>query len=1035
LAVAVKCPKCQLDNPETSRFCAECGSPLGPTSKISYQLTETLQTQVKELTTGSLFAGRYHVIEELGRGGMGRVYKVFDKEVNTKVALKLIKPEISADEETVERFRHELRVTRNISHKHVCRMYDLGKEAGSYFITMEYIAGEDLKSMIQMSGQLGVGTAVHLAKQVCEGLAEAHRLGVVHRDLKPSNIMIDREGTVRIMDFGIARSLRVKGITGAGIMIGTPEYMSPEQVEGKEVDPRSDVYSLGIILYKMVTGRVPFEADTPFAVGVKQKSEIPEDPKRLNAQIPEALSRLILRCLEKDKEKRYQSADEMRAELETVGQGMPTTQRITPGRKTFTSREITVKFSLKKLWVPALAALCLIMIGLGIWRLLPRKKAAPVPAGKPSLAIMYFKNNTGDKSLDHWRTMLANLLITDLTQSKYIRILSEDKLFNILRQLNEIDAETYSSDVLQQVARLGGVNHILQGAYARVGDEFRINVTLQEAPGGEILAAESVAGQGEASIFSMVDELTRKIKTNFRLSDRQIAADIDREIGKITTSSPEAYKYYTEGRKYHNAGDYRRSIQLMEKAVEIDPGFAMAYRSMAMSYNNLWLVSERKKFMQKALELADRLSDAERYQIQGSYYDGSEETYSQAIEAFNKLLDFYPDDTTANNNLALIYYQLEEWDEAVKRLEICVRNRTEFVSSYTLLADSYAAKGLYDKGRQVLESYVQNSSDSAQIRWALARLDVDSGKLEPAMAELDKAFLLDPEPFQILMDKGDIYVYQGDLARAEGEYQKLFQSREPVGRSVGHARLGMLWLLQGQYEKAKKIWKQSAALGESLGQNRWICMASNGLAYACLKTGDLEGGLGYCKAVWDNAVKAEYLEGKRDSLYMKARVFIEMNALDKAQETASELKQMIDKGLYKRYIRYHYHLMGLLEIEKKNYPKAIEFLTSALALEPYGPPAKDAEFMDTLARAYELAGNLDNAAETYHKITELNTGRLNYGDVYACSFYRLGKIYEQKGERARAIESYQKFLDLWKDADPGRPEVEDARRRLSGLKS
>ncbi len=1032
--MATKCPRCHLENPDTSRFCAECGSPLEPTSKISYQLTETVQTQVKELTTGSLFAGRYQVIEELGRGGMGRVYKVFDKEVNTKVALKLIKPEISADEETIERFRHELKVTRDISHKHVCRMYDLGKEAGSYFITMEYIPGEDLKSMIQMSGQLGVGTAVHLGEQICEGLAEAHRRGVVHRDLKPSNVMIDREGTVRIMDFGIARSLRVKGITGAGIIIGTPEYMSPEQVEGKEVDLRSDIYSMGIILYKMVTGRVPFEADTPFAVGVKQKSELPEDPKRFNAQIPEVLSRLILRCLEKDKEKRYQSADEVHAELEAISQGMPTMQRIAPRRKTFTSREITVKFSLRKLWVPALAALCIIMIGLGVWRLLPRKKAALVPAGKPSLAIMYFKNNTGDKSLDHWRTMLADLLITDLTQSKYIRILSEDKLFNILRQLNELDAETYSSDALQQVARLGGVNHILQGAYARAGDEFRINVTLQEAPGGEIVAAESVAGQGEASIFSMVDELTRKIKANFKLSDQQIATDIDREIGKITTSSPEAYKYYTEGRKYHDAGDNRRSIQLMEKAVEIDPGFAMAYRSMAMSYNNLYLLSERNKFMQKALKLADRLSDAERYQIQGSYYDGSEETYSQAIEAFNKLLDLYPDDTTANHNLARIYLDLEEWDKAIKRLEICVRNRTEFVHSYTALADSYSARGNDDKGRQVLESYIQNSSDNAQIRWALARLDVDSGKLEPAMAEIDKAFLLDPEPFEILMDKGDIYTYQGDLARAEGEYQKLLEAREPVGRAVGRGRLGMLWLLQGQYEKTKNIWKQSAAVAESMGQNSWVCMASARLAYACLKIGDWEGALGYCQADWDNGEKAAYLEGKRTSLYLKARTFIGMNALDRARETADELKNIIEKGLNKKYIRYHQHLMALLEIERKNYPQAIELMTGALALEPYGPPARNVEFMNTLARAYELAGNSDKAAEMYHQMTELTTGRIGYGDIYACSFYHLGKIYEKRGGKALAIENYQKFLTLWKDADAGLPEVEDARKRMAGLK-
>jgi len=358
----VQCPKCRLENPDTSRFCAECGTQIQQTKDIDIYATETLEIPKGELTPGSIFAGRYQVIEELGKGGMGKIYKVFDKEISAKIALKLLKPEIVADKNTVERFRNELKVAREISHKNICRMYDLGRDGGLYYITMEYVPGEDLRNMIRMSRQLGAGTAIIVAEQICDGLAEAHRHGTIHRDLKPSNIMIDRDGNVRIMDFGIARSVEAKGLTGAGTIIGTPEYMSPEQVEDKDVDRRSDIYSLGIILYEMLTGSVPFEGETPFAVGMKHKGEIPRDPREINSQIPENLSRLILKCLEKSKEKRFQTAEELRSDLEKIEKAIPVTERIIAKRKPVTSKEITVKFNLRKLFLPAVALAALLLV-------------------------------------------------------------------------------------------------------------------------------------------------------------------------------------------------------------------------------------------------------------------------------------------------------------------------------------------------------------------------------------------------------------------------------------------------------------------------------------------------------------------------------------------------------------------------------------------------------------------------------------------------------------------------------------------------
>ena len=1035
--MAVKCPKCHSENSETKQFCGDCGAPLPSSKDIRPEVTGTLQTAIKELTTGSTFAGRYQVIEELGKGGMGRVYKVFDEKIKEKVALKLLKPEISADEQAIERFSNELRFARKIAHRHVCRMFDLGEDRGTHYITMEYVPGEDLKSILRMMGQMSAGKAVLVARQICEGLAEAHRLGVVHRDLKPQNIMIDRDGNVRIMDFGIARSLKVKGMTGAGVVIGTPEYMSPEQIEGQDVDSRSDIYSLGIILYEMVTGRVPFEGDTFLSIAVKQKTEQPRNPRDINPQIPDDIVRLILHCLEKDKARRYQSVEDILSELGKIEKGIPTTEKILPAIKPSTSREITVKFKPRKLVIPAAALVVLVIAAIFALRLLTHKSLMAPSTGKPSLAVMYFENMTGDAGLDHWRKALPELLITDLSQSKYLNVLSGDQLYDILSQLNQLEAKSYSSKALKEFAAHGGVNHILLGQLTRAGDSFRLSYTLKKFGTGETVGAAWVAGQGLESFYPMVDALTRKVKEDLKLTTAEIAGDIDVELGKITTASPEAFVLYTEGREYHNKSDFAKSIEMMQKALAIDPGFAMAYRSMAMSYTNSYYMAKAEACLKKAMELSDRVSPKERYLLEAEYYNLSEATTPKAIEAYKKFLEIYPDDLFANIKLAYIYNSYEMWEEAIELCRVPIRDKDRTYYAYSYVASSYLALGQPEKAKEVIMGYFSAIGDSVQLRFDLADVYMYQGKYKEALAEVEKGIALNPENTQNFMSKGNLFIYLGDYSRAAEEYRNLLKLRAPEAQGYYVYEMILLAILQGKFSEAGALGRQAIAAMEKLDEKFLANIFHNLSAYGLWRSGHLKEAIQEFDRIRDNAVEINDIAWQRRALQGKGLMYCSLNSFAEARKAADELSRLVQNALNKKAMRMVDHLLGRIEFQKGNEDKAIDHFKRAISQLPHEisfPGDEQAFYFEPLALAYFKSGDLDLAREEYEKIGALTTGRMAYGDIYAKSFYMLGKIAEQKGNKAVAREHYQKFLDLWKDADPGLPEVADAGKRLSTLK-
>jgi len=702
----------------------ECATPLPASEKPQVSVTETLETPTKELTRGTVFASRYEIIEELGKGGMGKVYRVEDKKIKEEVALKLIKPEVASDKKTIERFSNELKMARKIAHRNVCRMYDLGEEKGTHYITMEYVPGEDLKRLIKKVGQFSAGKTIFMAKQVCDGLAEAHRLGVIHRDLKPQNIMVDEDGNARIMDFGIARTVKGKGITGAGVMVGTPEYMSPEQAEVKEVDQRSDIYSLGVILYEMVTGRVPFEGETPLGIAMRHRSEMPKDPKEHNAQIPEDLSRLILKCMEKDKEKRYQSTGEVRSQLERIEKGIPTTEIEVPKRKPITSREITVTFGFKKLFIPAAVVVAVIIAAVVIWQLIPHKQT--------SIAVLPFVDLSPQKDQEFLCDGMTDEIIAKLS------ILEGWKVMNMTSVMRYKNTE---KDI-KKIGRELNVATILEGRIRKEKDDIRVTAQLVDVEDG-FQVWSNTYNQKLERVFDIQSDIAEKIAEALKT---RLSSEEKIKIQKKPTESMEAYNLYLQGRWFWNKramSDYQKAIEYFEQAIEIDPNYALAYAGIADSYFLIGRFGfeglafpKAKEAAIKALEIDSMLTEA--HASLGAlklFYDrdwmGSEKEFKKAIE-------LNPNYATAHHWYAILLLYLDRFDEAIREIHRALESDPLSLAINRDVGEVFFFAREYDRAADALQRAIEMDPNFPHSHSMLGRVYLEKSMYEEAIKEIQK---------------------------------------------------------------------------------------------------------------------------------------------------------------------------------------------------------------------------------------------------------------------------------------------------------
>jgi eukaryotic-like serine/threonine-protein kinase len=923
-----------------------------------------------------VLGGRYEILDLIGEGGMGAVYKARDRALDRLVALKVIRPELASNADILQRFKQEILLASKVTHRNVIRIFDLGEADGVKFITMEFVEGEDLRTILHRQGKLAVNECVSIIEQMLSGLEAAHREGIIHRDLKPGNIMRDSQGRVVVMDFGLARNLQGDGMTRTGLMLGTMEYMSPEQAQAKDLDARSDIFTIGLIFYELLSGQMPYHAESAIASLLRRTHERAIPVSEVEKNIPGVLSNIVSKCLERDPALRYESAADLLNDLH-AWQGKSGGRKVSVTATALWMNRMR-EFSWKRIaTVGGLMVVLLVGVAWYFSTTKPAGSGATAVHAPVSVLVGDFQNNTGDSLFDDTLEPMFNLALEGASfVSTYSRGNAHQLAAKLPTPSQKLDEQTSRVVAVNQ-----GVNAIVTGALNRKGDGYNLAIKALDAVTGKVLAAADVDTPNKDELLLQVPKLAapiRKALGDTTPESVQVAAT----QGSFATSNMEAVHYFSLGMKQQFAGDLEGAFKSFSKAVELDPDFARAYAGMSSTAGNLGRTQDAEKYAKMAMARVDRMTERERYRVRGYYYIRTE-NWQKCVEEFGELTKQYPADDLAQNNLALCYGRLLNMPKAM----------------------------------EVAQRAVELTPKDVDVRINFSLYSCYAGNFRGCETEARRVLELNPKYEEGYVVLAYSQLGQNQLAQAADTYQKL-QKISARGESVAAAGLANLALFQGQPKIAIPILEKGAAADlaaknpDGAADKYWM------LAQAKLVRGDKAGAAAAGDRALANSqsIKTRFLVG---------RTYVKAGQIAKAKRVAGTLASELQSAPQ----AYAKLILGEVSLEAKDPKQALQSFNEAKDLTDSWVARFDMGRAYVEAKAFaEADSEFDRCIKRRGEVLELFMDDMPTYTLLPIVYYYQGQVREGLGSPGFK-ESYNAYLELrGKSTDD--PIVAEVRRKL-----